>query len=168
MFRANLSRTDDETRKPASTQNLVFIALRSEQVNRGGIGTSFASQPICSQPFFDLVAKCACDHSIASHHFKYFHDFRLVRPSEVPQRAPLQGDLDQLAHRVCRVLLSSACEPNWVLRVQCRAIEDDSGSDHAKRFLGVFRPVFERANPLELCDGICNDRGAVFVIFKKW
>jgi uncharacterized protein len=35
MFRANLSRVDDQTRKTGGTQNLVFIALGSEEVNRG-------------------------------------------------------------------------------------------------------------------------------------
>jgi hypothetical protein len=35
MFRANLSRAEHQKRKTASTQNLVFIALGSKQVNRG-------------------------------------------------------------------------------------------------------------------------------------
>jgi hypothetical protein len=36
-----------------------------------------------------------------AYHFKHFHDLRLVRPPEVPQFRPLEGDLGELGHRFC-------------------------------------------------------------------
>ncbi len=103
------------------------------------------------------MAKCADDHNYPAHNLQHLHDHCLVWPFEISACAAVQSHPDQLAHRIRRILLSSASQSHWILRVHHGATEDNPGSDHANRVFDIFGFVFEGANPMELCGGLWND-----------
>lgn len=92
--------------------------------------------------------------------FERVYDICLVRPSEVQGLSLVHGDSGELGDCLCRILFSSAGQSDRPWSVQRGAAEDDPGGHHAGRLLNFLGRLLERSAEVELCGGVCADRGS--------
>jgi len=72
-------------------------------------------------------------------------------------QCPVKAHRHQLSDCLRRVLLPSAGESDWALRILGSAVEDDSRGHHPGRVLCLFLVAPERAAEVELPGEICLD-----------
>ena len=99
--------------------------------------------------------------------FERVHDVCLVWSSEVQGISSVHDDSRELGDRLCRILFSSAGQSDRPWADHCGAAQDDAGGHYAGRLLDLLRCVPEGSAEVELCRGICADRGGGIHYFQR-
>ena len=82
--------------------------------------------------------------------FECVHDICLVWAPQIQRIAALDSSPRQFDDRLSRILFSGSGEPHWLVSIFDGSVENDPGSDHARRVFDFFRYLFARAIPMEL------------------